>query len=357
MMQRFSVLILAFLCTNAAYAGTTIKIATLAPATSEWFRGMEAAASTIRERTEDRVDIKLYGGGAMGSDEKVLQAIRIRRLQGMATTPLVLGSTYKDIVLYTLPMVFRDEDEAAYVRQRLDNTLMQGLEEAGFVSFGFAATGFSVILSNDPIHGVDDMRGQKIWAPPGDPVSLEALKSLDLVPVLKPMGDVYTSLQTGNIDVVPFSPIGALVLQLHTEVDYLTDLPMVYTVGLMAIDKNVFDDLSADDQQVVREVMGELYRHYDAQNLIDNANAKQAVIDSGVKLIVPDAAELSEIRKVVLESNHKLAEKGEFSLNLYEQMLGYIDQYRSEHDSAQASAQISSGDSAGHSAAMASGQP
>jgi TRAP-type C4-dicarboxylate transport system substrate-binding protein len=174
------------------------------------------------------------------------------------------------------------------------------------------------------------MRGQKIWAPPDDPSSLAALRSLNLVPVLKPMSDVYTSLQTGNIDVVPFSPIGALVLQLHTEVDYLTELPMIYTVGLMAIQKKAFEKLVPDDQQIVRDVMGRLYARYDKKNLADNVAAKAAVIKSGVTLIVPDAEDTAEIRRIVLKSNRELAEQGEYSIELYDEMLGYVEQYRSE---------------------------
>ncbi|MDX1500291.1 MAG: TRAP transporter substrate-binding protein DctP [Woeseiaceae bacterium] len=327
-MKRLMVLTLMVALSGAAHAGQTLKVATLAPATSEWFKAMQAAARDIRERTDGRVEMKLYGGGVMGADDQVIRKIRINQLQGIATTPTVLADTYPDIVLYTLPMVFRDDAEAAYVRTRLDQTLMDGLEEAGFVSFGFAATGFSVILSNDPIRGVGDMRGKKIWAPPGDPAGLAALRALDLVPVLKPMGDVYTSLQTGNIDVVPFSPIGALVLQLHTEIDYLTDLPMVYTVGLLALSERAFSRLDAADQATVREVMEGLYAKYDAKNVVDNAEAKDAVIRSGVERIVPDARETAEIRRIVLDSNRRLAERGEFSLELYERMLGLVAEYR-----------------------------
>jgi TRAP-type C4-dicarboxylate transport system substrate-binding protein len=328
MTKKLILVALALLLGGIAQAQTTFKIATLAPATSEWFKAMQATAIEVRDRTDGRVEIKLFGGGVMGSDEQVMRKIRIGQLHGAATVTSAFAPSYKDIILYGLPMVFKDEAEARYVRARLDAPLMQGLEEAGFVGFGFATTGFSIILSNDPIHSVEDMRGLKIWAPPGDPSSLAALRSLDLVPVLKPMGDIYTSLQTGNINVVPFSAIGALVLQLHTEVDYLTDLPLVYTAGIMAIQKKAFAKLPADDQQIVREVIGDLYRRYDEKNLVDDADAKEALINSGVQKIVPSAEDLAEISRIVLRSNLVLAEQGEYSLDLYTQMLDYVAEYR-----------------------------
>jgi hypothetical protein len=46
-----------------------------------------------------------------------------------------------------------------------------------------------------------------------------------------------TGLQTGLNDIVGISPIGALVLQWHTKIKYITELPLVYTLGFMAIQK------------------------------------------------------------------------------------------------------------------------
>lgn len=313
---------------GAAASAQTLKIATIAPEASDWMKGMRAGAREIDERTEGRVTIKLYGGGVQGSDSQVLRKIRIGQLQGGAFTPAVLTDTYKDIMLYNLPLVFHDQDEVDYIRERFDQRLIEGLEDAGFVSFGFAATGFSVILSNDPVASVDDLKNKKVWVPQGDPVSEAALKALGLNPTPLPLSDVFTGLQTRLIEIVPGSPIGALVLQWHTKVDYMTDLPLLYTAALTAIDKRAFNKLRPGDQTVVREVMTRLYKQYDEKSAIDDIEAKQALLNSGVKRVVPDAEEAAEIRRLVLASNRKLAEQGVFSLDLYEEMLGHIADYR-----------------------------
>lgn len=326
-MQRLLATIAVLLFAGFAQA-QTLKIATIAPEASDWMRGMKAGAKEISERTDGRVEIKLYGGGVQGSDEQVLRKIRIGQLQGGSFTPQVLKDRYKDIILYTLPMVFDDAGEAAYVRQRFDERLREGLDEAGFVSFGFAGTGFSIILSHNPVHGVDDLKDKKVWVPQGDGVSEAALKALGLNPAPLPLADVYTGLQTGLIDIVPGSAIGALVLQWHTAVDYLTDLPLVYTVALTAIDKKAFGKLRPDDQEIVTEVMTRLYAEYDARSARDDAEATQALLNAGVERIVPNDAEAAEIRRIVLESNRKLGEEGEFSIELYDEMLAAIECYR-----------------------------
>ncbi len=308
-----------------------LKIATIAPENSAWVKGMRAGIAEIRERTEDRVNFKLFSGGIQGNDEAVLRKIRIGQLHGAAFTPNLLSKEYADIILYNLPMVFNNESEVAYVRQRLDPVLMSGLEDAGFVSFGFASTGFSVILSDDPVHGVEDLRGKKIWAPEDDRISEAALRALGLNPVTLPLSDVYTGLQTKLIEIMPGSATGAVLMQWYTSVNYFTDLPLVYTNGLLAIDRKAFAKIEVQDQAIVREVMSEFTAALDRKSPDEERGAKEAMVNKGVQRIVPDDSRIAEIREIVQRSNLRLAEQGEFSLDLYEQMLEHIADYRHGH--------------------------
>jgi len=308
----------------------TLKIATLTPEGSQWMKNMRAGAKEIKERTEGRVQIKYYGGGVMGNDQKVLSRIRLRSLQGGAFTPSALTSQYSDLSLYSLPMVFDSEEEAAYVRSRLDSKLSAGLEEAGFVNFGFAAGGFAVLMSNTPITKFADLKGKKVWIPEGDEISRQSMKALSLSPVTLPLTDVLTGLQTGLIDIVGMSPIGALVLQWHTKVKYMSDLPLLYTIGFTAVDKRAFGKLSADDQAIVREVMERMYRNFDKMNLVDNSAARDAMLNTGIEIISFELADYQKMREVLEVSTAELGEQGVFSKELYDEMLKYVEEYRSE---------------------------
>ena len=308
----------------------TLKIATVTPEGSGWMKEMRASAKEIEKRTEGRVKIKYYGGGVMGNDQKVLSRIRLRSLQGGAFTPSALVSQYADLNLYGLPMVFDSEDEAAYVRSRLDERLEKGLEDAGWVNFGFAAGGFANLLSSSPIRSVDDLKGKKVWIPEGDDISRYAMQALSLTPVTLPLTDVLTGLQTGLIDIVPMSPVGALVLQWHTKVSYITEFPLVYTLGFMAVDKRAFEKLSPGDQVIVREVMELTYDKFNEQNLVDNRGARDALLNTGIESVDIDPEEYDRARQLLHDANRALGEKGKFTVELYDEMLRYIEEYRSE---------------------------
>jgi TRAP-type C4-dicarboxylate transport system substrate-binding protein len=291
---------------------------------------MRAGAEEIKQRTDGRVQIKYYGGGVMGDDAKVLGKIRIRALQGGAFTPTALAQQYPDLNLYGLPLVFRSEEEAAYARSKMDARLHDGLLQAGFKSFGFASGGFAYLMSNTPVDTLADLKGQKVWVPEGDMISYSTMEALSLSPVTLPLTDVLTGLQTGLIDIVGMSPIGALVLQWHTKVKYVTELPMLYTLGFMAIDLKVWNKIAAADQAVVEEVMRGIYARFDEQNLVDNREARDALIKSGVESVPFSLDEYEKIRAVLMKSNRALGEQGKFSIELYDEMLGYIEEYRNK---------------------------
>ncbi|MGI9237453.1 MAG: TRAP transporter substrate-binding protein DctP [Woeseiaceae bacterium] len=312
----------------------TLKIATVTPEGSQWMKDMRAGAAEIKERTEGRVRIKYYGGGIKGDDKKVLGQIRIRQLHGGAFTPSALSSQYADLNLYGMPLIFDSEEEAAYVRSRLDKRLQQGLEDAGFVNFGFATSGFANILSNTPVRSHADLKGKRVWVPEGDSISYASMEALSLSPVTLPLTDVLTGLQTGLIDIVAIPPIVALIMQWHTKVKYVTRVPLVYTFGFMAIDKKTFDKISVADQAVVRDVMGRTYENFDKVNLVDNEGAFDALVNSGIEAVDFDAAAYRETRELLLSSNRQLGQKGMFDLELYDEMLRYVEEYRSERSAA-----------------------
>ncbi len=326
-MKKFGLLVLALLLGGLADA-TTLKIATVAPEGSAWMKEMRAGAIEIKERTEGRVQIKYYGGGIMGNANKVLGKIRIGNLHGGAFTPSALQKIYPEISLYGLPLTFESMEEVAYVRARLDKTIRDGLEEAGYINFGFASGGFAVLMSNDPVKGLSDMKGKRVWVPEGDTISYATMQALSLSPVTLPLTDVLTGLQTGLIDMVPMSPIGALVLQWHTKVKFITDMPLVYTMGIMVIDKRAFNKIKAADQQIVREVMTRTYVNLDEASISDNIEAMQALLNTGIELVEIDSEEAVEIRNILSRSNRGMARQGEYSEDLYNRMLQFVEEYR-----------------------------
>lgn len=306
----------------------TLKIATIAPEGSSWMIDMKSGARVIEESTEGRVKFKFYGGGVQGNDKQVQRKMRTGQLHGGAFTSGAMNKFQKDADLFSMPMLFDSIDEARFVRNEMDAEVRQRLEDAGYVNFGFAGAGFAYMMSNRPMATLSDMKGQKVWIPEGDPIGFAALRALGIAPVIMPITDVMTGLQTDLLDSVTVPPVGAVVFQWHTRLKYITELPIAYVYASLLIDKRVFSKVSAEDQLIVREVMEGIYRKFDQSGVTDNRDALQALLDEGLEMVLPDEAEVGEWRVIVNASHRKMAIDGTFDLALLDRMQELINDYR-----------------------------
>jgi TRAP-type C4-dicarboxylate transport system substrate-binding protein len=313
---------------NPAFAQTQIKIATLAPENTQLMKEFRAGAVEIRERTVGRVLMKFYAGGVQGTESKVLRKIQIGQLQGGTFSPTDFQKQFADLNIYGLPFVFESEDEVRYVRERMDSEMKRGIEDVGFVTFGFAGAGFAIILSNEPVRSHADLKGKKVWLPEGDLISYEAMKAVQLSPVALPLTDVLTGLQTGLVDIVAIPPVVALALQWHTKVKYVTPTPVLYVMGFLAIQNKAFDRLDAADKELVSDVLTRIYTRIDAASEKENIAATQALINVGLHEVRPDTGEFEAIRERMVETNRSMAQQGMFSMAALEKMQGYIAEYR-----------------------------
>ncbi|MEE9495745.1 MAG: TRAP transporter substrate-binding protein DctP [Desulfobacterales bacterium] len=310
--------------------GVVLKIATLSPEGSEWMQKMREGAKEIALKTDNRVKFKFYPGGIMGSEKAVLRKIRVGQLHGGAITAGSLAHIYPELRLYFLPMIFKSFEEVDYVRKQMDPLLISGLEQKGFVTFGLAEGGFAYVMSRAPVRNTDDLRNQKVWMPDSDITILEVMEAFDIKPISLPIADVRTSLQTGLIDAVTVSPIGAIVLQWHTRLKYLTDMPLAYVYGMLAVDRKVFEQITPDDQKIVRDIMGGVFRGIDQKNRKDNVEALKVLRKHGIQFVKLDSVTKNQWHEVASAVSQRLIQAGKVSRNMVNTLHNHLRNHRSQ---------------------------
>jgi TRAP-type C4-dicarboxylate transport system substrate-binding protein len=328
MSRYFTTLLLCVFLSPTIASASVFKIATLSPEGSYWMKVMRAGADEVAQKTNNRVQLKFYPGGVMGDDMAVLRKIRIRQLQGGAITLGAVSNFFPDSQVYSLPMLFHNLEEVTYVRSKLDTVILQGLEQNGLVSFGLVEGGFAYIMSFQPIRSVMELRASKVWVPSSDELAMEAVKAYNVQPIPLPLGDVLTGLQTGLIDTVAAPPIATIALHWHTQVRYLTDMPLLYSTGLLIIDKTAFNKLSKQDQQIMRDVMGRVFSEINQQNRIDNESAFAAILSQGIEPVKPDPTQLQEWRRYAEATAKQLIESGKISKDMLQSVKRLLNDFR-----------------------------
>ncbi|MCU7946801.1 MAG: TRAP transporter substrate-binding protein DctP [Candidatus Thiodiazotropha sp. (ex Cardiolucina cf. quadrata)] len=321
-------MILLFTLVPLSHANTTLKIATLAPDGTTWMKEMRAAAKQIKQKTDGRVKIRFYPGGVMGNDSSVLRKIRVGQLHGGAITGGGLSEIYREAQIYTLPFQFRNLQEVDAVRQVMDSQIINGLKEKGFISFGLSEGGFAYLLSNTPVKSTDSMKGLKIWVPEGDMINASMFQELGISPIPLPLTDVLTGLQTGLINTIASAPIGAIALQWHTRVSYLTQVPLAYLYATLVVKEKAFNKLSSTDQTVVKQTLEATFNTINQQNREDNVQALSALRQQGIEFIRP-SSDQQQAWEIHADATLKKLNKDEaFSEKMFNKMQILIQQQR-----------------------------
>ena len=275
-----------------------IKIATLAPDGSAWMKEMRVAAADVQAGSQGRVQVKFYPGGVMGNDAVVLRKMKLGQLQGGVLTSSELAAIYPDAVIYSLPFFFSNWAQVEKVRPQVDPVLAKGFEARGLKMLGASNVGFAYLMGTRPLRSRADMSGIKLWIPQNDEIAERTFKLGGISPIPLPLGDVFTSLQTGLVDTVANTPSGAVALQWHGKVKHMVDLPLTFVVGFMVMDLKSWQKLSPADQAIVAKAFAASGQRMDVNIKRDDAAALAAMKKQGLVVTTLDAAETARWRQV-----------------------------------------------------------
>lgn len=305
----------------------TIKFATLAPEGSPWMDTFHKINDEIKRKTDGKVKLKAYPGGILGEDRNMLRKIRIGQIHAGGFTGMGLGAINRDVFVMEIPFLFQTYGEVDYVLGKMDDKFRKDFEKEGYVLLGWSEIGFVYLLSNVPLTSVEDIKGTKVWLLEGDPIASPVLRKAGIAPIPLGIPDVLMALQTNLIDVVYISPLGAIQLQWFTKVKYMTDLPLIYSLGGILVSKRIFGKIPSNLQEIVKKVFQYHSSLLNVRTRKDNDEAIRVMVKQGIKLVTPTDEETKEFKQISREAIDELGNKV-FSKDVLAEVRSHIDQYR-----------------------------
>lgn len=307
---------------KAKSSAVVLKFATLAPRGSTWFKALSQVGREVKEKTDGGVEMKFYGGGAMGDEPAMVRKMRTGQLDGAAVTNVGLGAINKQVLMLQLPMLFRNYDELDRVRDSMSDKFEALLRAEGFIMDGnWGDVGFTYLFSNSPIKVPSDVKGTKMWVWDNDPISNEVMKvtGVNAIPLAVP--DVMASLQTGMIDAFLNSPYGAIALQWYTKAQYITNLKLAMTIGGTVMSQAGFDKLNDGQKEILHSVSLAKHKALLKRIRSDNKKAMKALVDKGITVVAPeDPGEWMRVSNTV----RKNLTGSVFDKALIEEMMGLL---------------------------------
>lgn len=258
----------------------------------------EAFANEVNSKSGGRIEVQIFGAGALGGEREYVEAIKAGLVQaGVASG--VVANFYPDAMVTDIPYLFPSAKIAWAV---LDGPFGKELSEGFYKSTGirnlaFGEVGFRNFTSgNKPIHSPSDLKGMKIRVME-TPFYITMMKALGAGPTPVAWPETYGALQTGVVDGHE-NVIGSIVAAKIFEVQKFVTLDgHVYGVDWFLMNDKFYKGLSPDLQKIVSDA---------AQNACDvERHVSQTITEEGIKTLkehgvevyTPTAQEMAEFKE------------------------------------------------------------
>ncbi len=318
-------------------APATIKIAVVMPEGSTWTNTLHAFAQAVKTETGGEVIFKIYAGGVSGDEVDVLRKMRVNRLQAGGFSGVGLGRVLPEIRVLEAPLLFRTHAEIDYVKAKMFDEFAGRFEDKGYVLLGFAEAGFVYLFSKQRIDSLDALQQSKMWVWKGDRVAETFLDAFGVQAYPLQLADVNTGLETGMIDSFYSPPLAAVAFQWYARVRFLLDYPMVNSTGALLINKRSFYGLSPKNRDIVRRLVKTYTTRLVQLTRRDNAEALQVLGEAGIERIPPSSQQIASFQRSA-RKNYQMSIPSLYSEVLFQQVRGWIAQYRAEAGKNQAPA-------------------
>lgn len=231
------------------------RLSTVLGPSFPWGRAGERWAELVRQRTDGRINIKLYPGATLVGGDQTREFSAIR--QGVID--LAIGSSInwspqvKQLNLFSLPFLVPDEKGLdALLKGEVGRSLFSILNQQGVVPLAYGENGFRE-LSNArrPIRTPLDLKGLSIRVV-GSPIFSDSFMALRAVPVQMGWDDLQTALGNGAVDGQenPLAVFHAGRLQTLGQ-KYLTLWGYMADPLIFVVNKQVWASWSEMDRQLV----------------------------------------------------------------------------------------------------------
>jgi len=284
MINRFflALLFAAALVLNCT-AATTITLGTLAPEGTTYHRTLLELREAWRKAPGGGVNLRIYAGGKMGGDLKMVSQMRLGTLDAAMVTANGLAEIEPAVTgLQSIPMMFRTLDEVDYIGAQLQPDLEKQMEAKGFVVLFWSDAGWVHFFSKKAAETPDEMRKMKMFNWAGDAYGPGIWRSAGFQSVQLDPSEIVPMLETSVITAIPTPPFVALATQVYDRAPHMLDLNWAPLVGAMVIRKSVWDKLPADTKPVLMKAAIEAGKANKIAGRAESLKAVQAMKEKGL---------------------------------------------------------------------------
>lgn len=212
-------------------------------------------ARLVEERTEGRIKIEVFTGGQLGGDEQaILEQVQFGAIDFTRVNFAPMTEFAPILNLLQMPYLFTDADHMhKVIDSEIGKELLDSVEAGNFIGLALYDAGTRNFYNSvRPVKTVEDMKGLKIRTTQSQLI-VDMVEALGASATPMAFGEVYSSLQTGVIDGAENNWVSYDQNSHYEVAKYISLDGHTAPPEILVCSKMVFDKLSPEDQQILRE--------------------------------------------------------------------------------------------------------
>ena len=211
-------------------------------------------AQKIKELTDGRVQVDLYGGAQLGTTAEVLEGMYAGVADVMCESIGTLATFTPLANIEAMPYMFSSYDHFMNVwYSDLGQEIKDAVgDDAGFKLMGASYRGPRVVCATKELKTIADFKGFKLRAPNLE-MYLKTWQWAGANPTPVPMNEVYTALQQKTVDGQENPVVDSVNYAFDEVCNYWIKTNHVYGCNVVIMDKKYFESLPADIQKATLE--------------------------------------------------------------------------------------------------------
>jgi len=229
------------------------RLAEAHPADYPTTLGDKKFAALLNERTQGRIQVKVFDSGSLGDENSVIQQVQLGSIEFTRISSGTLAEFNKQFGVFSLPYVFNDNDHVwRFLDSDYGKGMLTNLEKSRMMGLAYYASGSRSFYTKKPVKSPEDLKGLKIRVIQ-NAINIELMKAFDASATPMPYGEVFSALQTGVIDGAENNPPSYLTASHHQAVkNYILDGHQRVPEVLM-VSKVTWDKLSDEDRKIIQQ--------------------------------------------------------------------------------------------------------
>jgi C4-dicarboxylate-binding protein DctP len=269
-------------------------------------KGAEYFRKLVEERTKGRVKVEVYPNSQLYKDKEELEALQLGSVQMLAPSVSKFGPMgVKAFEAFDLPYLF-DGYEAAHkiTHGPIGASMLRQLQPHGMIGLAFWDNGFKEFTANKPLRRLEDFRGLKFRIKSSKVLEAQ-MRALGAIPQVMAFSEVYQALQTGVVDGAETSPTNIYTQRWHEVQKFMSMTHHGYDAYAIVVNRKFWDSLPGDLRGILEQTLNDTTRYVESMSAHDEADAINAIRDSGKCEVVELTAEQRSALKRVLEPVHR----------------------------------------------------